>query len=64
MFGDEDVFRKISYSLVLTSAVTMVDGETRLENEQGTIIGDTMTMPPGSVGKRPFCVLLQNLVSL
>ena len=51
MFGDESVYRRISRSMVLTSAVTIVDGETRLENVQGTIIGDTMSMPPGSVGK-------------
>ena len=47
-FGDEAVFRKISRSLVLTSTVTTVDGEKRLMNAQGVVVGDTM--PPGSVG--------------
>ena len=47
-FGDEAVFRKISRSLVLTSTVNIVDGEKRLVNAQGVVVGDTM--PPGSVG--------------
>ena len=47
-FGDEAVFRKISRSLVLTSTVSIVDGEKRLVNVQGVVVGDTM--PPRSVG--------------
>lgn len=47
-FGDEAVFGKISRSLVLTSTVAVVDGEERLVNAQGVMVGDTM--PPGSVG--------------
>ena len=46
--GDEAIFRKLSRSLVLTSTVTTVDGEKRLVNAQGVMVGDTM--PPGSVG--------------
>lgn len=48
-FGDEAVFRKISRSLVLTSTVTRIDGEERLMNAQGNMVGDTM--PPGSAGE-------------
>ncbi|KAF6235845.1 hypothetical protein HO173_006040 [Letharia columbiana] len=47
-FGDEAVFRKISRSLVLTSTVTTVNGEKRIVNAQGNMVGDIM--PPGSVG--------------
>lgn len=47
-FGDEAVFRTLSRSLVLTSTVSTVDGQNRLVNPQGDMVGDTM--PPGSVG--------------
>lgn len=47
-FGDEAGFRKISRSLVLTSTVTTVNGEKRIVNAQGNMVGDIM--PPGSAG--------------
>ena len=48
-FGYEAVFRKISRSLVLTSAVTTVNSEKRLVNGRGVVVVGDM-MPPGSVG--------------